>query len=179
MSSEEEMATGPGDDREGEPRKASAGSDLVIPVAGVAFTLYYFSTIIDSPWTAQVSAFFIGAILILLSLLLVVRTILALRAGTARFEFHRMVEPVGYLRKRLVLLALTVAYVYVIHWTGFTLTTFIFLTLAMLLLNEGRNKRLILVLSAMMSLGGWVLFIYAFEVRFPLGPFERLMNGLL
>ena len=42
------------------------GGELIIPVAAVAFTLYYFSTIFDSPWTAQVSAFFVGTILILL-----------------------------------------------------------------------------------------------------------------
>ena len=40
--------------------KRSIGGDLVIPVAALFFTLYYFLTIIDSPWTAQVSAFFIG-----------------------------------------------------------------------------------------------------------------------
>lgn len=179
MSSEEEMVTGPADNREERRRKTSAGADLVVPVAGVAFTLYYFSTIIDSPWTAQVSAFFIGSVLILLSAIFILRTIFALRAGAASFDFHRLIEPVGFFGKRLALLALTIAYIFVIHWTGFTLTTFIFLSLAMLLLNSGRNKRLILVLSALMSLGGWALFVYAFEVRFPLGPFEQLMKGLL
>ena len=46
--------------------KRHIGAQLIIPVAALAFTLYYFSTIINSPWTAQVSAFFIGSILILL-----------------------------------------------------------------------------------------------------------------
>ena len=49
------------------PGKKSLGPDLIIPVAAILFTLYYFSTIIDSPWTAQVSAFFVGSILLGLS----------------------------------------------------------------------------------------------------------------
>jgi hypothetical protein len=179
MSSEEEMTTGPSGTPGDTPRKRSAGSDLIIPVAGISLALYYFSTIIDSPWTAQVSAFFVGTILILLSLVLIVRTTLALRAGTAQFDFKSVTAPDDFIVKRLVLLVLTVAYIYVIHWTGFTLTTFVFLSLAMLVLNNGRNKRLILVLSALMAAGGWALFVYAFQTRFPLGPFERLMNGIL
>ncbi|HSR55499.1 MAG TPA: tripartite tricarboxylate transporter TctB family protein [Alphaproteobacteria bacterium] len=179
MSSEEEMGGGAPENADDEPRRESAGSDLVVPVAGVAFTLYYFTTIINSPWTAQVSAFFIGAVLILLSTFLFIRVALRLRAGTAHLDFSRVIEPRGFMTKRLILLALTITYVYVIHWTGFTLTTFIFLSLAMLLLNDGRNKGLIFILSAIMSLSGWALFVYAFAVRFPAGPFEQLMKSIL
>jgi hypothetical protein len=43
-------------DRESD-QKQPLGSDLIIPTAAVIFTLYYFYSIIDTPWTAQVSAF--------------------------------------------------------------------------------------------------------------------------
>lgn len=49
----------------------------------------------------------------------------------------------------------------------------------MMLLNEGRNKRGILILAAVLALSGWLLFIYAFDTRFPFGPFENLMKGVL
>ncbi len=49
----------------------------------------------------------------------------------------------------------------------------------MLLLSEGRNKRLILILSGTLAIGGYLLFIVAFERRFPLGPFEQLMKQVL
>lgn len=179
MSSEEEMTVSPREDGGDQPRKGSAGADFIIPVAGIAFALYYFSTIWNSPWTAQVSAFFVGTILILLSLGVIARTARDYGAGKARLDFHRLIEPVPFLAKRVVLLGLTLAYIYVIHWTGFTLTTFIFLALAMLLLNNGRNMRLILPLAVLMALGGWALFVHAFEVRFPEGPFEQLMEGIL
>jgi hypothetical protein len=161
------------------PEKQSIGSDLIIPVAGLLFTLYYFSTIIDSPWTAQVSAFFIGAILILLIVIFFVKSALAVRAGEADLRLDHLVEPRSFLSKRLILVAMTIAYVYLIQWGGFTLTSFAFLSLAMLLLSGGRNKRLIFVLAAVLALTGYLLFILAFETRFSEGPFELLMEQVL
>ena len=46
--------------------RKSIGSELIIPVAALLFTIYYFYTIIDAPWTAQVAAFIVGSILIVL-----------------------------------------------------------------------------------------------------------------
>jgi hypothetical protein len=161
------------------PEKQAIGGDLVIPVAGLLFTLYYFSTIINSPWTAQVSAFLIGAILILLIVIFFVKSALAVRAGEADLRLDHLVEPRSFLPKRLILLALTIAYAFLIQWGGFTLTSFAFLSLAMLLLSGGRNKRLIFVLAAVLALTGYLLFILAFETRFPEGPFELLMEQVL
>ena len=79
---------------------------------------------------------------------------------------------------RLGLLALTVAYTIVIQWAGFTITTFLFLALSMLLLNRGRHKGFVLVLATVLSLGGYFLFVVAFETRFPAGPFETALKGL-
>ncbi len=159
-----------------EPR--SIGGELIIPVAALAFTVYYITTIIDVPWTAQVSALFVGGILILLLLIFFIRTAVSLGRGEVSLRVGEIVEPVLFVPRRIVLLALTIGYVLLIQWAGFTITTFVFLLLAMLLLNEGRNKRLILILSVAFSIGGWLLFIVAFETRFPAGPFEQFMKGL-
>ncbi len=159
-----------------EPR--GIGGELIIPVAALAFTVYYFITILDVPWTAQVSAFFVGAILILLLLIFFIRTALSLHRGEVSLRVGEILEPVLFVPRRIALLALTIGYVLLIQWAGFTLTTFVFLVLAMLLLNEGRRKGLILILSAVFAIGGWLLFIVAFETRFPAGPFEQLMKGL-
>ena len=75
------------------PEKQALGADLVIPVAGLLFTLYYFSTIINSPWTAQVSAFLIGGILLLLIVIFFVRSALAVKSGEANLRFDPLVEP--------------------------------------------------------------------------------------
>lgn len=159
--------------------KRHAGGDLVIPVAGLAFTIYYFSTIIDSPWTAQVSAFFVGAILIALIVAFLLKTALDYRQGSVDVKPGPIADPIGLMPKRLLLLALTVGYIVVIPYLGFTLTTFLFMASAMALLADGRRLGFIVGLSAAVAVGGWALFILAFETRFPFGPFERLMQSVL
>ena len=160
------------------PEPKSIGGELIIPVAAIAFTVYYFTTILDVPWSAQVSAFFIGSILILLIIVYFIRTAVELSRGEVSLRLGQILEPVSFIPRRIALAALILGYIALIRWGGFTLTTFVFLALAMLLLNEGRRKGLILILSAVFAIGGWLLFIVAFEIRFPAGPFEQFMNGL-
>jgi len=163
----------------GRPRKRALGAELVIPVAALVFTLYYFWTILDSPWTAQASAFFIGTILIVLVLVFIALTFRWVAKGEGDWSFHTLFEPHNYVRMRLALFALTVGYIAVISFLGFTITTFLFLFLAMLLLHRGRRAKLSLSLAAILSVGGYLLFIVAFDTNFPEGPFENLMNGIL
>jgi hypothetical protein len=159
--------------------KKHMGGELVIPVAALIFTLYYFSTIIDVPWTAQVSALFVGSILIVLIGVFVVRTLRQVRAGEADLGMNSLIRPVGYIPKRLALLAVTLGFILLVEHLGFTITVFLFLSSAMLLLGNGRRKGLAVAIAAIVSLAGWALFIWAFETRFPAGPFEKLMSGLL
>jgi hypothetical protein len=161
------------------PARRPVGGDLIIPIAAVAFTLYYFTTIIDSPWEAQVNAFFVGSILIVLVALLLIRIGLALKAGKADLRLGPLIEPVGVAPKRLALLLLAIGYVAAIEWLGFTLTTFAFLAAAMLVLNNGRRAGFVLGLAAALALGGYLLFMVAFQTRFPEGPLEWLLGSVL
>ena len=162
-----------------QPRKRALGAELVIPVAALLFTLYYFYTILDSPWTAQASAFFVGTILIVLVLIFIALTFRWVAKGEGDWSFHTLFDPHNYVRLRLALFALTVGYIAIISFLGFTITTFLFLLLAMLLLNRGRRAKLSMSLAAILSVGGYLLFIVAFDTNFPEGPFETLMNGIL
>lgn len=159
--------------------KRSAGGELILPGAGVIFTLYYFTTIIDSPWTAQVNAFFIGAVLLLLSLVLFIKTGLAIARGRATLTFDTLFSRQDISSGRLALLVITLGYAILIEWGGFTITTFVFLFLAMTVLNKGQSRGFIAALSGFLSLGGYLLFILAFETRFPRGPFETFMEQVL
>jgi hypothetical protein len=161
------------------PEKEHVGGELVIPIAGVLFAIYYFSTIIDSPWTAQVSAIFVGSILIFLVAILLIKTAVRMKKGQVDLGLDTLTRPASYVPKRLKLLGLTIGYIVIVQYAGFTITTFIFLALSMLVLTDGRNKVSITVMSAFIALGGWALFIYAFNTRFPAGPFETMMKGLL
>ena len=162
-----------------EDKKRSLGGELVIPVAAISFTLYYFTTIVDSPWTAQVSAFFVGAVLIALSAAFVVRCAVAVRSGKADLGLGGLFSRADLSSGRLALLVVTLGYIVVIEWAGFTITTFVFLFAGMLALNRGRGPGLIAALAAVMSLGGYLLFILAFDTRFPRGPFETFMKAML
>jgi len=157
--------------------RKSIGSELIIPIAALLFTIYYFYTIIDAPWTAQVAAFIVGTVLIVLILMFLVKCIRWISTGQGTLNFDTLTKPKSFLIKRIGLLVLTISYIFVVPALGFTITTFLFLFMAMLLLSEGHKKRLIFSLSAILSLGGYLLFILAFKTRFPAGPFETLMKG--
>lgn len=161
------------------PERRQVGGELVIPIAGLIFTLYYFSTIIDSPWTAQISAFFVGAILIALIAAFLIRTVLDVRQGKSQLGAGPIAEPRVLLPKRLILLGLTLAYIWLIHILGFTITTFLFNAAAMALLTNGKRLLFIILLSASVAVAGWALFIYAFDTRFPEGPFELMMERVV
>ena len=174
--SQDKSAVQPG---AGHREKRHVGGDLIIPIAGLLFTAYYFSTIWNSVWTAQVSAFFIGAILTLLNVIFLIKTGIGLRRGDVDLKAGAIGEPRGLMPTRYILLALTIGYIITVQFAGFTLTTFLFMAAAMSLLTRGKRIGFIIALSAVFSFAGWALFIYAFRTRFPIGPFERLMEYLL
>lgn len=162
------------------PRRA--GGELIVPGAALAFTLYYFSTIWDSPWEAQVAAFLVGSVLIGLILLFALRLWRELATGRASLAMGDMLGPPPIRNRRLAVMALTVGYLVLIDWLGFTLTSFLFLLSGMLVLEDS-DRRLSraphhLAVSAALSLIGWAAFIYAFDARFPRGPLEALLGGL-
>ncbi|MGI9421712.1 MAG: tripartite tricarboxylate transporter TctB family protein [Hyphomicrobiaceae bacterium] len=159
--------------------RAEVGSDLIIPVAAVALALYYFTTIIDSPWTAQVTAFFVGIILILLSIAHVLRAMLRLNRGDAQFSMRRILEPASLLPQRAMLFALTVGSLLVMSTAGFTLTAIVFLSSAMLLLNHGRNPVRIVVLAVSLSVVWFILFVLIFQRRFPLGWLDEQISAIV
>ncbi len=162
-----------------EDKKRSLGGELVIPVAAITFTVCYFTTIVDSPWTAQVSAFFVGAVLIALSAAFVVKCAVAVRNGTADLGLGGLFSRADLTSGRLARVVATLGSILVIEWAGFTITTFVFLFTGMLALNRGRSLGPIAALAATMALSGYLLFILAFDTRFPRGPVEAFMKAML
>jgi hypothetical protein len=159
-------------------RKA-AGGQLVIPVAGILFTLYYFSTIWDSPFEAQVAAFFVGAILLVLSALFIAKLLWQWKGGEVSLALDDLVGRRSMSVRRLILFGLTLGFMLLIEVLGFTITTFLFLASAMLLLGDGRHPGRAVGVAFGAALGGYLLFILAFETRFPAGPFETFMKSVL
>ncbi|MCG6904866.1 MAG: tripartite tricarboxylate transporter TctB family protein [Rhodobacter sp.] len=165
--------------RDDSRRPRQLGGELVIPVLAVIFTLYFFATIWNSPWTAQVSAFMVGGILLLTCTIFMVRCVLWLRQGSASLGFGNLFSRDDIVTGRIGLLVCTVGYCVLIDRLGFTLTTFLFLALSMIVLSKGQRPVFITAISAVMALGGWAVFIWAFDTRFPRGWFETTMKAVL
>lgn len=159
--------------------KRQIGGELVIPVLAIVFTLYFFSTIWNSPWTAQVSAFLVGGILLLVCAIFITRAVLMLRSGEGNLGFANIFSMDDLYTGRIGLFLTTLGYCVFIDRLGFTLTTFLFLGLSMLLLSKGKNAGFITLVAALMSLSGWAVFIWAFDTRFPRGLFETTMKAAL
>lgn len=155
------------------------GADLVIPILAVVFTLYYFSTIWNSPWTAQVSAFSIGGVLLFICALFFIKVAGQYRRGEGRLTFTRLVNFEDIRTGRLALLCTTIGFCWFIDELGFTLTTFLFLWTSMAILGAFKRLGLVTLLSAVLAVGGWAVFILAFDTRFPRGWFEDTMKMVM
>ena len=163
----------------GTPEKKSIGGEMVIPVCALVFTLYYFSTIIDSPWTAQVSAFFVGAILITLVLIFFVKSLAGVLRGEADLGLGGLISRTDVTSGRIWFFVITLTYIVVIEWAGFTLTTFGFLFSTILILNKGQRPGFIALFCAGIALAGYALFILVLETRLPFGPFENFIQSVM
>lgn len=152
---------------------------MVIPAMAIAFTLYYFGTIWNSPWTAQVSAFLVGGTLLLVCAIFLGRCVVWISRGEGSIGFGNLVNMDDIRTGRVGLIAATVGFCFFIERLGFTLTTFLFLLISMTILAKGRRLGLIVGLSAMIALVGWAVFILAFDTRFPRGWFETTMKAVL
>ena len=159
--------------------KEEVGGELIIPAAALAFTLYYFSTILDSPWTAQVNAFMVGTFLIAAILVFVVLKLRLVVAGKATMGASNILAPRHILKKRTAYVGLCLFYLLAIEWVGFTLTTFLFLWSAMVLLNDGNRIGFSVVMATIMAMVGYAVFIALFETRLPHGLIEKSLAGLL
>lgn len=158
--------------------KRQLGSELIIPLLALGFTIYYVSTVIDSPWSAQLNAYLVGSILVTLVLLFLVLAARDLIAGRATLAATDLLAPYDILPKRLGFIGLTLAYLVVIHWLGFTLTTFAFLLCSMLLLGGGRRPVAYLVSAVIMAVIALLVFVVLFQKRFPKGPVEYLLQAV-
>lgn len=152
--------------------------EFVIPVLALPFAVYYVISIWGLPWEAQLNGMFLATVLVILLGLFALRVV----TGLARGTLHVAPAPPGRLwadnRKRLAVLGLTVLYLGMLQWLGFTASTFIFLLLAMRALGVPFWPRA-LSIAAAMSVAGYLLFIAGLNAPFPEGVVEHLVQALL
>lgn len=163
--------------RKGPPKNVLP--DLIIPAIALLFTAYYLTTITEVPWIAQASAITVATLLLVSIVAYALRTALRVRQGHERIalDFGHIDRRVTW--KRVCLLGLTVGYVLLIEHAGFTITTLLFIFLAVITVSSLARWRSALVVALVCSTLGYVVFIHFFKTRFPRGPVEELLRGLL
>lgn len=158
------------------PQARHAGGELIIPIGALGFTLYYFSSIWNSPWTAQVNAVLVGSLLITCLVILAVRIARERALGMIDFRFDDLISPKALIPTRIAFALLTIAYLVALSFDfGFTLSTFVFLAGGFMLLHGISRWKIDIPLAATMALIGYVVFIILFDTRFPKGAFETWM----
>ena len=90
-------------------------------------------------------------------------------------RFDGLASDRGVDMKRVGLLALAVGYVWFIEDLGFTISTVVFLFLAIVLLSSVANWKNAALVAVSCSLIGYFVFIFVFETRFPKGPVETFL----
>ena len=153
------------------------GGDLVIPAMSLAFTIYYLATIWDFPWEAKLNGLMVGSVLIVLVVIFLLRTLRRVARGEANWGLGSLIYPRALLNRRLALVAISIAFIILIQWLGFTLSTLGFVFSTMFLLGV-RSRFHLITIPLSVSLGGYLLFIVALNSRFPRGIFENLMTWM-
>ncbi len=159
--------------------KRQIGGELIIPVLALVFTLYYISTVVNSPWTAQLNAYMVGSVLIVLVLLFFAVTLREVVSGRASLGASNLFAPYEILPKRLAFIGLTLGYLVVIEWLGFTLTTFLFMISSMYVLGNGKRPGAYLLTAVISATVALVVFVIIFQKRFPKGPIEYFVQAMM
>ncbi len=157
--------------------------DCIIPVLALTFTVYYLTTITEVPWISQASAFIVSGLLLLAILAFVIRSVWRIRHHQETLQikgaFRDLFGERPLMLKRLALLVLAISYIWLLDSLGFTLTTFIFIFVGIVLLSSLANWKRALIVSLSCSVTGYIVFIYFFKTRFPAGPIEHWLKGIL
>ena len=156
-----------------EGRKA-LGADLVIPVLALAFTLYFLESVSALQWEAKANGLIIGALLLGLLAIQLVRVGVDFVRGRGTFSFAPLLTPADAFRKRVAMMAITIAFVATLPWAGLGLGLFVALAASFTVMGV-RPMRRILLVSLAITVVCWLAFVVALDIGLPAGPVEKLV----
>jgi len=155
-------------------QRVALGAELVIPVLALAFAAYFLVSTADLEWEAKANGVIIGGALLVLLAVQFVRSAIAFKRGKADLSFAPLLAPADALRKRLGMLAITIALVATVPWLGLGLGLFLALSAALLLMGVRGVGHALLVAFAVAATAT-LLFTVALESNLPRGPVENLL----
>jgi len=159
------------------PGKAPLGADLVIPALALGFAIYFFFSIADLVWEAKANGVLIGAILVALIAVQLVRLGTRLARGEGDLRADPLWQPRDALGKRIGMVALTVAFIAALPWLGLTLSLLLAMLAALRVMGV-RGLSTLLWVSSGVAAAAYLLFIATLDSAFPHGPIERLLAAL-
>ncbi|MFL6573700.1 MAG: hypothetical protein ACJ8G4_18220 [Burkholderiales bacterium] len=159
-------------------RRVSLGADLVIPAMALAFGVYFFFSIADLAWEAKANGMVIGAALLVLVVVQLVRIGLRVHRGEADLQMKSLVEPLDALPKRIGLVLITIAFIATMQWLGVTLGMVLALFASLWILGV-RSRRALILVPLGVGAAVYLLFVAALQSDIPHGPVEWLLAKLL
>jgi hypothetical protein len=157
--------------------KAPLGADLVIPGLALAFAAYFFFSVADLAWEAKANAVLIGALLVVLVGIQLVRIGLIVARKTGDLRFDPLLQPRDALGKRVGMVLLTVVFIVAIQWLGLTLSLFLGLAAGLYLMGVRKRAHLFWV-SFAIAASAYLLFIALLNSDLPRGPVEKALAAL-
>jgi len=157
--------------------KAPLGADLVMPALALVFAIYFFFSIADLVWEAKANGVLIGAILVALIAVQLVRLGTRLARGEGDLRADPLWQPRDALGKRIGMVAITVAFIAALEWLGLTLALLLAMLAALRVMGVRKISTLLWVSSGVAA-AAYLLFIATLDSAFPHGPIERLLAAL-
>ena len=155
-----------------------SGADFIIPVLAVGLVIYYSVSTMGMAWEAKVTGVVIGAILIPLCLVHIVRMAVAISRGDGTFGLGDLVNASTFNLQRLGLVALVAAFVATLEWVGTTLGLFLLLIGGMLVMGV-RSVRTLIAVAGVTTAVVYLLLIYLLSSRLPRGAVETFVTSLI
>jgi hypothetical protein len=155
--------------------KAPLGADLVIPLLALGFAIYFFWSIVDLAWEAKANGVVIGAVLIGLVALQLVRIAADVAKGRGDLRADPLWRPGDAFAKRLGMVLVTVAFIALLETLGLTLSLLVAMAAALAIMGV-RKLSTIAWISAAVSAAAYILFIAVLDSAFPHGPIEKLLS---
>ncbi len=157
--------------------KAPLGADLVIPGLALCFAVYFYFSIAYLAWEAKANGMLIGAVLIVLIGIQLLRIGVQVAKGEGNLSLERLLQPRDALPKRVGLVLLTVAFIIALPWLGLTLSLVLAMAAALYLMG-GRKRSHLVWPSLGVAACAYLMFIAFLGSDIPHGPVENLIAYL-
>lgn len=157
--------------------KAPLGADLVIPGLALGFAVYFYFSIADLAWEAKANGVLIGAVLVVLIAIQLLRIGVTVARGGGTLSCERLLAPREVLPKRVGLVLLTVAFIVALPWLGLTLALLLAMVAALHLMGVRKRSHLVWP-SLGVAASAYLMFVAFLASDIPHGPVENLIAYL-